>query len=117
MLILTFGWAVWKSATVLSQNALPGPVVALCQNAIVTGPPLLEPPLSSSPPPQAAKLTAPNATTAATANVFLGAMNFTSRCESFGRSERGDLLRRAGGHVKCVGTDVPTTCRVKRRSC
>ena len=41
--IFTFGLAVWKSATVLSQNALPSPVVALCQKLIVTLPPLRVP--------------------------------------------------------------------------
>src|SRR3954452_3139306 len=103
MLILTFGWVDWKSATVFSQKALPGPVVALCQNCIVTGPPLLE--LSSLPPPQAAKVTVLNATTAAAAKILLGAMKLSPlTAKSFGRCERGRLLEEVDGHV---GTPTP----------
>src|SRR5215213_9429237 len=121
MLIVTFGLAVWKSATVLSQNALPGPVVALCQKVIVTGPPLeLVPPLSSlPPPPQATKLML-DATAAATARAFLDAMNLTSRLRKVSEVPRDRGLKYEAPACLsrgCSGIELPKTFGAKPPTC
>jgi hypothetical protein len=53
------------------KEALPGPVVTLCQNFVLTGSLSPEPSLSALPPPPAAEVTALDVTKAASAKVFL----------------------------------------------
>ncbi len=66
--IVTPGLASSKAATVSSQYALPGPVVELCQNVIVTSP-SADPP--SPPPAQPLRTSAPATRTADPARSFL----------------------------------------------
>jgi len=70
MVIFTPGFAASKSAAVVAQNALPSPVVELCQNVIATSPPAEAVSLPLSPPPQALSPTTPIAMAAVTARIF-----------------------------------------------
>ncbi|BDO43480.1 hypothetical protein CELD12_29700 [Cellulomonas sp. NTE-D12] len=77
--MVTFGLAVSKSLTVLSQYALPSPVVELCQKVMVTFAPLppAELAVESEPEPpllHAVSTRAPAARTAAAARDFLAFM-------------------------------------------
>ena len=67
--IVTPGLASSKAATVSSQYALPGPVVELCQNVIVTSP-SPDPP-SLPPPAHALRTSAPATRTAEPARILL----------------------------------------------
>jgi hypothetical protein len=70
---VTPGFAALKSAAVLSQNALPGPVVELCHSVISTGPP------SSLPEPlplQPVRARAPTSRAADPVRIFRAFMSF-----------------------------------------
>jgi hypothetical protein len=73
-LILTFGLAASKSATVLAQKAFPSPVVELCHMVISTGPPESEPASPPSPPPPHALSALATSSAEHAARIFLGFM-------------------------------------------
>src|SRR4051812_12376149 len=71
--ILTPGFAFSKSAAVCFQNALPGPVVELCQKVIVTEPSSDPPPLGEHPAsaPTAKAVAAPMAASLPMLRLFI----------------------------------------------
>ncbi len=69
--MVTFGFFASKSLTVFSQNALPGPVVELCQKVIETFPPSRRRASLPDEQPAATSAVAPISAMAAAARIFI----------------------------------------------